>query len=448
MIDTVAPTLVDFRVLFGSTSYSLIGSTRNDLPWQITGIEAVFSKPIANADANSFSGVVATGFSGLGTNTLTWTFSPISSGRWATALAGSGVDALTDAAGNPLGSGNGYSESFNVLYGDVTDDGYVTSADMLAVYQMVEAGGNSIFDDLNGDGQVDMSDVQIVRSLNGGSLPLSQQPQASAVPATGNSLLVGGVYPQTDTTALSDGTQINSITFLAHAGATAVEGNAVTLSGDIVNTSLGVQKLDLSVVLTGGAHSLNAVAGNLTIAGPISESSPSTIVVTGPGSVTLSGANTYTGGTSVLSGTLIITSASGLEVGSSLVVGANAGSGVGLSPASSDAGVSPAGQPAGTSTAQLAADASPASPSPAAASHPLAASPGQLPGPAIPAPLADRAILANFGGQAVNGMGAQRFAGGMASLAAGTGRSWWNDQGQNEERATVALDAVMEEYGT
>ena len=56
VIDTVAPTVVDYRVLFGSESYSLIGSARLDLPWQITGIQVEFSKPIANADMNSLSG--------------------------------------------------------------------------------------------------------------------------------------------------------------------------------------------------------------------------------------------------------------------------------------------------------------------------------------------------------------------------------------------------------
>ena len=89
-------------------------------------------------------------------------------------MTGGGIDAVTDAAGNPLGGGAGFSQDFNVLYGDVTGDGYVTSADMLAVYQIVAAGGYSIFADLQGNGAVSLTDVQIARSLNGTSLPAAQ----------------------------------------------------------------------------------------------------------------------------------------------------------------------------------------------------------------------------------------------------------------------------------
>jgi len=46
------------------------------------------------------------------------------------------------------------------------------------------------------------------------------------------------------------------------------------------------------------------------------------LIITGPGSVTLSGTNTYTGGTTVSSGTLLINAASALPGGTSLTVGA------------------------------------------------------------------------------------------------------------------------------
>ena len=75
VIDTVAPTVLSYSVLFGSESYNLIGSQRFDLPWAITGVQVVFSKPIATADVNSLTGLTTTAFAGLGTNTLTWTIS-------------------------------------------------------------------------------------------------------------------------------------------------------------------------------------------------------------------------------------------------------------------------------------------------------------------------------------------------------------------------------------
>ena len=56
VIDTIAPTLVDFRLLYGNNrSYSLMGSSRFDVPWQITGIQAVFSESVLG-DSNSLAG--------------------------------------------------------------------------------------------------------------------------------------------------------------------------------------------------------------------------------------------------------------------------------------------------------------------------------------------------------------------------------------------------------
>ena len=51
VIDGIAPTVVAYRLLYGTQSYNLIGSTRFDLPWQVTGIQAVFSEPISERPA-------------------------------------------------------------------------------------------------------------------------------------------------------------------------------------------------------------------------------------------------------------------------------------------------------------------------------------------------------------------------------------------------------------
>src|SRR5207237_2247300 len=107
VIDAVAPTVVAYKVLFGTQSYNVIGSTRFDLPWQITGIQVVFSKPIASGDVNSLTGLTTTGFGGLGTNTLTWTISTLTVGNFATTLLGTGSHALQDSLGNRLTYGDG-----------------------------------------------------------------------------------------------------------------------------------------------------------------------------------------------------------------------------------------------------------------------------------------------------------------------------------------------------
>ncbi len=326
VIDTTAPTVVHDYVLFGSQRYDLIGSNRLDLPWELSGMQVVFSEPIANGDMNSLSGVTATGFSGMGTSALTWTFSPLSIGRFATTLAASGMDAITDVAGNALNAGTGFPEDFNVLYGDVTGDGYVTSSDMLAAYQVATAGSYSIFSDLQGAGTVTMADVQIARGLNGDSLPAAQPGVVpAAAPAGSPSLLFGGTYPQTNTTSLLPNTPAGGITFLASAGATVVNGNAAGLSGNIVDASSSAQTIDLPVQLIGGSHTLDSAAGDLTFAAPIGQTGgANSIVVTGTGTVTLSGTDSYLGGTSVLSGKLVLSSPAALPGGTSLRVGAAA----------------------------------------------------------------------------------------------------------------------------
>ena len=170
VIDTTPPVVVSYSVLFGSQKYNVLGSARNRLPWQITGIQVVFSKAIAAGDLNSLSGVTATGFSGVGTNTLTWTITPLSLGSFATVLAGSGADALKDVAGNILAGGAGFSQTVKVLWADFNDDGVVNSQDQVLV-NAARSSPYNILADLNGDGVVDSNDVLVVRARVGTSLP-------------------------------------------------------------------------------------------------------------------------------------------------------------------------------------------------------------------------------------------------------------------------------------
>lgn len=171
VIDTTAPVVVSYLVDFGSQSFNMSTSTRNRLPWQIAGISVVFSKPIATATIGSLGGAVTpTGLSGLGTNTLTWTINPLVLGSFPTALAGSGANAIRDAAGNSLAGGAGFSQTVKVLYGDFNDDGVVNSADLTLVNNARTQPYN-VFADINGDGFVNTTDVAIVRSRLGTVLP-------------------------------------------------------------------------------------------------------------------------------------------------------------------------------------------------------------------------------------------------------------------------------------
>ena len=174
VISTTGLSVISYSVIFGSASLtynvSTNGAARNRLPWMITGVQVVFSAPVGSADANSLTGVTAVGFSGLGTNTLTWTISPISLANVATALAGSGADAIKDTSGNSLNGGSGFTQHFKVLMGDYNDDGVVNAVDTVGVNAKTVQ-PYSVFADINGDGVVDSNDVRLTRSLLGSSLP-------------------------------------------------------------------------------------------------------------------------------------------------------------------------------------------------------------------------------------------------------------------------------------
>jgi hypothetical protein len=163
-----SPSVTGFNVLFGSESYNVIGSSRTRLPWEITGIQVTFSEPISTGNVNSLTGIAATGFSGLGTNTLTWTVNPIALGSYTAALAGSGANTLADANGHGLGNGSGFSRALKVLWGDFNDDGNVNSQDAVLV-NTASHNPYNILADMNGDGLVNASDVLVVRTRIGTS---------------------------------------------------------------------------------------------------------------------------------------------------------------------------------------------------------------------------------------------------------------------------------------
>jgi hypothetical protein len=161
VIDAIAPQVSAYRVLFGSRSYTLTGNPPRILPWQVTGVQVVFSEPISEGDVGSLTGLSSTGFAGLGTSTLTWSFPLIERGTFNTTVLATGASGIGDAAGNDLGGGTPYTQSFQVLYGDYSGDGVVSSADMTLAYIVV--GSTDIFADINGDGIVNLADVQLIR---------------------------------------------------------------------------------------------------------------------------------------------------------------------------------------------------------------------------------------------------------------------------------------------
>ena len=173
VVDAVGPTVLQYRVLFGSKWYNVIGSTRFDLPWLVKGVQVVFSEPVYSAKMASLTGLPVTSLTGLRTRTLTWRFGNIAKGSFNTSLASTGTNAIKDIAGNPISA---FNLSFNVLYGDFDGNGFVDAADEAGVranitspYQ-VKPSNYNIFADLSGDGIVNLTDVGIAKTRKGQSL--------------------------------------------------------------------------------------------------------------------------------------------------------------------------------------------------------------------------------------------------------------------------------------
>ncbi len=167
-VDAIPPAVQHFYILSGLKKYDLIGSNLSYIPWEITGIQVVFSEPIISGDLSSLSatGLAKTQLTGLGTNTLTWGGTTGVIKSISAVLLGNGPHALKDAGGNALGGGSGFTEAFKVLVGDVNDDGHVTNSDANAVKQAINQPYNPLYD-INGDGSVDSADYNFVLSLVG-----------------------------------------------------------------------------------------------------------------------------------------------------------------------------------------------------------------------------------------------------------------------------------------
>jgi autotransporter-associated beta strand protein len=137
----------------------------------------------------------------------------------------------------------------------------------------------------------------------GGTLPKYIRP---LVFDTGNGLT-------TNTNDFAANRAFKGITFLPGAGAFTLNGNAVNLTGDVVNDSAGTQTIALAggLVLDGSRDcTFNAAAGDIAVTNGLGEASGQSngVVKSGPGKVTVSGGVTYSGDTNVDAGILALDS--------------------------------------------------------------------------------------------------------------------------------------------
>jgi CSLREA domain-containing protein len=175
-VQTTAPKVTSYKVLYGNgRSFELIGATRVNLPWAITGIQVTFDQAVTGT-AGSLAGLAVGSVTGSGTATLTWTLAaPVLTAVVATQLAATGTNALRNQWGVALdgtnaggAGGTAYARSLRILAGDFDDDGAVTINDAVKVRNLI--GSSNPFADVNGDGTIDLHDVNFVRSRIGARL--------------------------------------------------------------------------------------------------------------------------------------------------------------------------------------------------------------------------------------------------------------------------------------
>jgi hypothetical protein len=242
-----------------------------------------------------------------------------------TVVAGS-PGATTDAEGNP-GPGAAYVflEPGSAWANMTTQTAKLTASNGVAgdgFGSSVAISGNTVV--AEGGVAVYVFGPAAVTWCGGGSVAKwSNAANWGGVAAAGSdSLCFGGTAALSNANDLAAGTQFDGMTFSAGAGAFVLSGNAVNLAGDIANNSASTQTIDLPLVLTGGSCALNAAAGNLTVARPISESGGSFgVTVNGPDTVTLAAADSYTGGTTVGNGLLAAENSTAIPSGSLLSIG-------------------------------------------------------------------------------------------------------------------------------
>lgn len=127
------------------------------------------------------------------------------------------------------------------------------------------------------------------------------------VPSPGDSLIFTTTSRLNNTNNFSPGTAFNGITFEVPAGNFILNGNPLTLGGDIINNQfVTLQTINLSLALNATRNVDVTADGALTIAGVISGAGG--VVKTGAGLLTLGAANTFGGALTVNAGTVGVSS--------------------------------------------------------------------------------------------------------------------------------------------
>jgi hypothetical protein len=283
--DTISPTVTNVLVRgtawtpsFPSyNGYSIpvgSGSQLLSLPWtNINQIKVVFSENIvvditdltlSGINIPLYDTVDGTFSYNPTTFTATWTLPDstyIGADKIVLRLNADGADPIRDFAGNRLDgewtnppstipapsiypSGNGTAGGdflfrFNVLPGDVNQNGYVQASDGLlvrgALGSSVGQSGYTIFKDLNGNGYIQSNDGLLARGRLGNSLP-GGEPTANSFPS--NTMLTAAALPTATTDQGSEGSSLYTLTTSQETAATqSISSRQSTIAADTLLTA-------------------------------------------------------------------------------------------------------------------------------------------------------------------------------------------------------------------
>jgi autotransporter-associated beta strand protein len=128
-------------------------------------------------------------------------------------------------------------------------------------------------------------------------------------PEADDALLFGGTAKLANTNDFDEGTAFSGLTFSSGAGAFTLNGNGITLGGNVSNNDADAQTINLPMLLP-ATRTMNASSGNLVVNGVCSGAGGLTKL--GGSALFLTGDNTYEGVTAISTGTVVITHANAL----------------------------------------------------------------------------------------------------------------------------------------
>ncbi len=127
----------------------------------------------------------------------------------------------------------------------------------------------------------------------------------ATAPVSNDALFFGGSSKLTNTNTLDEGLAVAGLTFNGGAGAFVLDGNRLTLDGEVRNLSASTQTVNLPLTLS-GTRTIYGVNSSVKLAGAIGGTGGLWVSVTNA-TLTLSGSNTYEGATTVSNGQLSVT---------------------------------------------------------------------------------------------------------------------------------------------